>query len=92
MQFKKDLKIIWVEKGWIDVEIRGIHDLINELFNEVINVVNKNSGSRYSDTGLELIRNMVALLRYDPSFIINLSNQAREQIPVIEDRLMKNKN
>lgn len=82
----------WVEKGWIDVEIRGIHDLINELFNEVINVVNKNSGSRYSNTGLELIRNMVALLRYDPSFIINLSNQAREKIPVIEDRLMKNKN
>ena len=79
----------WVEKGWVEVEIRGMHDLINELFNEVINVVSKNSGSRYSNSGLELIRNMVALLRYDPDFITHLSDQARNKIPVIQDGRIK---
>ena len=75
----------WIEKGWIDIEIFGIHDLINELFKDVVDVVKDNKGPRYSDTGLELIRNMVALLRYDPDFITRLSDQAKKEIPVIRD-------
>ena len=82
----------WKEKGWINIEIRGIHDLIIELFENVVNVVKDNKGPRYSDTGLELIRNMVALLRYDPDFIISLSKQASDKIPVIQDGRIKNVN
>ena len=82
----------WIEKGWIDIEIFGIHDLINELFKDVVDVVKDNKGPRYSDTGLELIRNMVALLHYDPDFIIRLSDQARKKIPVIQDGRIKNIN
>jgi hypothetical protein len=84
-QPKKD----WIEKGWIEIEIFGIHDLIRELFENVVDVVKGNKGSRYSDTGLELIRNMVALLRYDPDFIIRLSKQASDKIPVIQDGRIK---
>jgi len=54
--------------------------------------VKDDKGPRYSDTGLELIRNMVALLRYDPDFITRLSDQAREKIPVIQDDRTKNIN
>ena len=75
----------WKEKGWIEIEICGIHDLINELFENVVNVVKDNKGPRYSDTGLELIRNMVALVRYDPCFIEKLSDIAKKEIPVIRD-------
>jgi len=75
----------WIEKGWIDIEIFGIHDLINGLFENVVNVVKDDKGPRYSDTGLELIRNMVALVRYDPSFIEKLSDIAKKEIPVIQD-------
>ena len=82
----------WIEKGWIDIKIFGIHDLINELFKDVVDVVKDNKGPRYSDTGLELIRNMGALLHYDPDFIIRLSNQARKKIPVIQDGRIKNIN
>ena len=75
----------WIEKGWIKIKFCGIHDLILELFKDVVDVVKDNKGPRYSDTGLELIRNMVALVRYDPCFIEKLSDIAKKKIPVIQD-------